>query len=224
MIGAVFAKLATRAAVALILVASMAAALPPPGLAAVSQKAPPATVTQAARLQLFKLPMRFEPNQGQSNSLVKFVARGNGYGLFLTKDEAVIALSRHTIAKPVSMAPGVPRVAPSSQDVADNMATAGVQHYRVCGDFCFCGNDNGDCRTVAQIWVSRRYGLGGPVDISAQGFRRSSATIRPIDYNLIELNFPVFNHLGGLSDFAGIRKRVATARPYLRHAQRYSTI
>ena len=39
-----------------------------------------------------RLPMRFEPNQGQSDSTVKFLARGPGYQLFLTPAEAVLVL------------------------------------------------------------------------------------------------------------------------------------
>jgi hypothetical protein len=42
----------------------------------------------------FSLPMFFEPNQGQTDPQVKFLARGSGYGLFLTADEAVLKLHR----------------------------------------------------------------------------------------------------------------------------------
>ena len=38
------------------------------------------------------LPLFFEPNQGQTAPQVKFLARGAGYGLFLTADEAVLKL------------------------------------------------------------------------------------------------------------------------------------
>ncbi|HSY65909.1 MAG TPA: SBBP repeat-containing protein [Terriglobales bacterium] len=38
------------------------------------------------------LPLIFEPNQGQSDAKVKFLARGRGYGLFLTDQEAVLGL------------------------------------------------------------------------------------------------------------------------------------
>lgn len=40
-----------------------------------------------------KLPLHFEANQGQSDPQVKFLARGSGYGLFLTATEAVVVLS-----------------------------------------------------------------------------------------------------------------------------------
>src|SRR5690348_10465671 len=37
------------------------------------------------------LPLSFEPNQGQEDGRVKFLARGTGYGLYLTSTEAVMA-------------------------------------------------------------------------------------------------------------------------------------
>jgi hypothetical protein len=39
-----------------------------------------------------KLTLSFEANQGQTDKQVKFLARGRGYGLFLTGDEAVLEL------------------------------------------------------------------------------------------------------------------------------------
>ena len=38
------------------------------------------------------VPLSFERNDGQSDSTVKFLARGHGYQLFLTKTEAVMAV------------------------------------------------------------------------------------------------------------------------------------
>jgi hypothetical protein len=40
-----------------------------------------------------KLPLSFEPNQGQTSEAVKFLTRGAGYTLFLTEQEAVLSLS-----------------------------------------------------------------------------------------------------------------------------------
>lgn len=45
------------------------------------------------------LPLFFEPNQGQTAPQVKFLARGAGYGLFLTADEAVLELQRSAISQ-----------------------------------------------------------------------------------------------------------------------------
>ena len=44
-----------------------------------------------------KLPLSFEANQGQTNSEVKFLSRGRGYTLFLTGNEAVLALNKAEI-------------------------------------------------------------------------------------------------------------------------------
>ena len=41
-----------------------------------------------------KLPLSFEANQGQTDSQVKFLARGRGYALFLTPTEAVLSLAK----------------------------------------------------------------------------------------------------------------------------------
>src|SRR5262245_23253675 len=40
------------------------------------------------------LPIFFEANRGQTDGQVQFMARGNGYQLFLTPDEAVLRLHR----------------------------------------------------------------------------------------------------------------------------------
>jgi hypothetical protein len=40
-----------------------------------------------------KLPLSFEANHGQADGRVKFLSRTGGYSLFLTGDEAVLALS-----------------------------------------------------------------------------------------------------------------------------------
>jgi hypothetical protein len=44
------------------------------------------------------LPLFFEPNQGQTAPQVKFLARGAGYGLFLTADEAVLKLQTSAVS------------------------------------------------------------------------------------------------------------------------------
>ena len=49
------------------------------------------------------VPLFFEPNLGQTDPQVKFLARGSGYGLFLTADEAVLEL-RHSALSTQNMA------------------------------------------------------------------------------------------------------------------------
>jgi len=47
-----------------------------------------------------KLPLGFEPNEGQSDGLVKFLSRGRGYSLFLTGNEAVLTFQKGAIHQP----------------------------------------------------------------------------------------------------------------------------
>src|SRR5258708_28207416 len=47
-----------------------------------------------------KLPMAFEANRGQSDRRVKFLSRGSGYTVFLTSNEAVLALHKPANVKP----------------------------------------------------------------------------------------------------------------------------
>ncbi len=44
-----------------------------------------------------KLPLSFEVNEGQTDRAVKFLSRGSGYRLFLTGDEAVLALNKSSV-------------------------------------------------------------------------------------------------------------------------------
>jgi Calx-beta domain/Beta-propeller repeat len=55
------------------------------------------------------MPMTFEPNQGQADAAVKFLARGRGYGLFLTPTETVLVLAPAEpgrVRRPQVVAPG----------------------------------------------------------------------------------------------------------------------
>jgi hypothetical protein len=49
-----------------------------------------------------QLPMAFEPNVGQSNGQAKFLARGDGYAVFLTPKEAALVLRRPSSSKKVT--------------------------------------------------------------------------------------------------------------------------
>jgi len=44
------------------------------------------------RASLYALPLAFEANQGQTDPAVKYMARGNGYSVFLTANDAVFAI------------------------------------------------------------------------------------------------------------------------------------
>jgi hypothetical protein len=50
-----------------------------------------------------RLPMAFEPNLGQSNDHVRFLSRGSGYTVFVTADEAVLALAGPEGGEPAAL-------------------------------------------------------------------------------------------------------------------------
>jgi uncharacterized repeat protein (TIGR01451 family) len=62
----------------------------------------PATLPNLRQVQLAynHSPLLFEPNVGQTNPAVRFIARGSDYALFLTEKEAVLALPAKSAAGP----------------------------------------------------------------------------------------------------------------------------
>lgn len=91
---------------------SVAAVSPPPkSVAAVSGRRV-AAETPALQPRLTatyaRLPLAFEATRGQTDKSVKFLSRGSGYTLFLTGDEAVLALRK---ASPKSKVEGQELVA-----------------------------------------------------------------------------------------------------------------
>jgi hypothetical protein len=64
-----------------------------PGSALAIPKAPDSAGKARIVENYGKLPLSFEENQGQTDEKVGFLSRGGGYTLFLTPDEAVLALS-----------------------------------------------------------------------------------------------------------------------------------
>lgn len=47
-----------------------------------------------------QLPLRFEPNLGQTDAEVRFLSRGSGYSLLLAEEEAVLSLTRPAAGRP----------------------------------------------------------------------------------------------------------------------------
>ncbi|MGH9452878.1 MAG: hypothetical protein ACRD2O_02790, partial [Terriglobia bacterium] len=71
----------------------------------IAQPAAPNAATKARVIETYgKLPLRFEANQGQTDAQVKFLARGSGYTLFLTGDEAVLSLREPSPPTPLPQA------------------------------------------------------------------------------------------------------------------------
>jgi hypothetical protein len=62
-----------------------------------------APVAQPVLSTYSHLPLMFEPNQGQTDASVRFLARGAGYGLYLTAREAVLAFQQVAADSPQSV-------------------------------------------------------------------------------------------------------------------------
>ena len=91
--------------VALAIVALRFPANPTPGPKSGTNGLAPVSGVRRPALSLPHLPFLFEANQGQTDRKVKFLARGNRYGLFLTADAAVLALRRPAGSDPDSSPP-----------------------------------------------------------------------------------------------------------------------
>jgi Calx-beta domain/Beta-propeller repeat len=69
-------------------------------LAVIGIPAAGALAAPGAKLGAGPLPLGFEPNRGQAEAPVKFLARGRDYGLFLTATEAVLVLAPAQAGRP----------------------------------------------------------------------------------------------------------------------------
>jgi hypothetical protein len=81
------------------------------GLGGPKDEAPQGTEVSASRrlpAEYARLPLSFERNLGQTDRRVKFLARGPHYTLFLTSDEAVLALQQNGARQGKPGAPSVP--------------------------------------------------------------------------------------------------------------------
>src|SRR5262245_42944743 len=71
------------------------------------------------------IPMSFEPNLGQTDPNIRFMARGNGYGLFFTDTEATVAFT-----KPKQSVVRMKLVGQSPEATVEGVdAQSGVSHY-----------------------------------------------------------------------------------------------
>jgi uncharacterized repeat protein (TIGR01451 family) len=99
----------------------------------------PANSKLDARAILGQLPLIFEPNQGQSDSSVKFVSHGAGYGLYLDSTGAVLAMrtpqpSAQTKGRSVELVRMTLVGANPSAIIAGTQELPGISSY-------FIGND-----------------------------------------------------------------------------------
>ena len=83
-----------------------------------------------------KLPLSFEANRGQTDVAVKFLARGEGYTLFLTSNEAVLALrspSQRSQVKSVAQRSWFNSLGSTMQDSSADAGKPAVLLMRVVG-------------------------------------------------------------------------------------------
>jgi hypothetical protein len=108
----------------------------------------PAATPRPRIENLNKLPLAFERNEGQTGSQVKFLARGQGYTLFLTPGEAVLALHK------ASAKSGVLRMkllgANPAPDVSGVDEMPGKSNY-------FIGNDAKQWHTNVPMYAKVKY-------------------------------------------------------------------
>ena len=62
------------------------------------------TSDKSRQITFSSLPVAFEPNLGQTDPQVKYLARGSGYNLFLTSNEAVLSLAAERCSSPTQKA------------------------------------------------------------------------------------------------------------------------
>jgi hypothetical protein len=142
------------------------------------------------------LPLFFEPNQGQAAAPVKFLARGAGYGLFLTGDEAVLELRRpaqkpRTNATPKAEIRSVIRMKLEGADA--NSRVSGEARLPGKSDY-FIGNDPAKWRhnipQYGRVHYDRVYPGIDLVYYGDQGHLEYDFHVAPLaDPNQIALNF-----------------------------------
>jgi hypothetical protein len=145
-----------------------------------------------------KLPLTFEANHGQTDSRVKFLSRAGGYTLFLTGDEAVIALRGKAKAAAPKGASGFktipvslkryPDTNPSVKPASEKM-TGGVLRMKLRGanpaaevtgvdelagtSNYFIGNDPAKWRTGVPTYAKVKYaGIYSGIDLVYYGNQR----------------------------------------------------
>ncbi len=124
------------------------------------------------RASLEALPLAFEKNQGQTDPQVKYMARGNGYTVFLTSNETVFALSASSQAASSARVAGKRAMGITSR-VADHKAekepTAAI-HMRLVG-----GNPQSEIVAADQLPGYSNYFIGNDPSKWQKGVKQYAA-------------------------------------------------
>ena len=102
-----------------------------------------------------RLPLIFEPNQGQSDPEVKFLAHGGGYGIFLTDKQAVLTL-RHSAAGTQRSVPQASVVRMMLEGASANSVVSGSEELPGKSNY-FIGNDPAKWHTDIPQFARVRY-------------------------------------------------------------------
>jgi hypothetical protein len=129
------------------------------------------------------LPLSFESNTGQTDESVKFLSRGGGFSLFLTKDEAVIALGKTSSSGPAGKKRTAKALPTSGKNTSSSASTLRMQLLGVKSDThvvgaeelpgkanYFIGNDPSKWRTNVPTYARVKYeGVYPGVDLVYYG-------------------------------------------------------
>ncbi|HEX4640263.1 MAG TPA: SBBP repeat-containing protein, partial [Chthoniobacterales bacterium] len=138
-----------------------------------------------------KLPLSFEANAGQTDPRVKFLSRGSGYSLFLTNNEAVLALTKKDAGAEQKSTSAILRMklvgAKSLPGVSGQNELPGKANY-------FTGSDPKKWRTDLPTYAKVRYEQVYPgIDLIYYGNQRQleyDFTVAPgADPDRIQLGF-----------------------------------
>ena len=102
-----------------------------------------------------KLPLSFERNDGQTDQRVRFTANGDGYQLFLTGNEAVLAL-RQTVSTTKEQQASYRVVRMHLMGANEEAKTSGVEMLPGKLNY-FIGNDRNKWRTDVALFAKVRY-------------------------------------------------------------------
>jgi len=108
---------------------------------------PPALTKQQARSAYGQLPLAFTPNAGQTDARVRYYAQGAGFGVFLTRREAVLAFQRSEKGKPQKGAAVALRFLGAKRDAAIRGERPGTGRINY-----LLGNDPAKWRTGLQAY------------------------------------------------------------------------
>ena len=103
-----------------------------------------------------KLPLSFEANLGQTDSQVKFLARGSGYALFLTANEAVLRYQNERAGKHDSSEPSSAVLRMKLEGANTNPQITGEEELPGRSNY-FIGNDPRQWRTDIPTYAKVKY-------------------------------------------------------------------